>query len=204
MAYTSVGGELLHVEVVTVPGTGKIEITGKLGEVMQESAKAAFSYVKSLSQRLGVASEWFSQHDVHIHVPEGATPKDGPSAGITLATALTSAVTGYAVRQDIAMTGEITIRGRILPIGGLKEKMLAAKQAGVKTIIIPAKNTKDIVSIPKEIKDDIEIQAYDEVEDVLKAVLDVNQRDFLRGVPNLRVVKGVANKKERISMTTLS
>ena len=204
LAYTSVGGELLHIEVVTVPGTGKIEITGKLGEVMQESAKAAFSYVKSLSPRLGVAPEWFSQHDVHIHVPEGAIPKDGPSAGITLATALTSAVTGYAVRQDIAMTGEITIRGRILPIGGLKEKMLAAKQAGVKTIIIPAKNIKDIISIPKEIKDGIDIQAYDEVEDVLKAVLDVNQRDFLRGVPNLKVVKGVANKKERISMTTLS
>lgn len=143
LAYTSVGGELLHVEAVTVPGSGKIEITGKLGEVMQESAKAALSYVKSISTRLGMASEWFAQHDIHIHVPEGATPKDGPSAGITLATALTSAVTGYAVRQDMAMTGEITIRGHILPIGGLKEKILAAKQAGVKTIIIPQKNEKD-------------------------------------------------------------
>ena len=205
LAYTSVGGELLHVEVVTVPGSGKIEITGKLGEVMQESAKAAFSYVKSISHRLGVAPEWFTQHDIHIHVPEGATPKDGPSAGVTLATALTSAVAGYAVKQDVAMTGEITIRGRILPIGGLKEKMLAAKQAGVTTVIIPQKNKKDMAKIPKEIKGGMTVMAFSEVEDVLRTVLEVNQDEFFRGVPNLKVVKGaVGQKKERMSMTTLS
>ena len=205
LAYTSVGGELLHIEVVTVPGSGKIEITGKLGEVMQESAKAAFSYVKSISERLGIAAEWFTHHDVHVHVPEGATPKDGPSAGITLATALTSALAGYAVRQDIAMTGEITVRGHILPIGGLKEKILAAKQAGVTTVIIPEKNQKDMINVPKEIKDGMTIIAYSEAEDVLRAVLDVNPEEFLKGVPNLKVVKGAAaGKKERMSMTTLS
>ena len=205
LAFTSVGGELLHVEVVTIPGSGKIEITGKLGEVMQESAKAAFSYVKSISEKLGVAAEWFTQHDIHIHVPEGATPKDGPSAGITLATALTSAITGYAVKQDIAMTGEITIRGRILPIGGLKEKMLAAKQAGVMTVIIPSKNEKDLAKIPKEIKDGVSVIPLSEVEDVFRAVLDVDSDEFLQGVPNLKVVEGsVGKKKERMSMTTLS
>ena len=204
LAYTSVGGELLHIEVVTVPGSGKIEITGKLGEVMQESAKAAFSYVRSISERLGVASEWFTENDVHIHVPEGAIPKDGPSAGITLATALTSAVTGHPVKQDVAMTGEITIRGRVLCIGGLKEKMLAAKQAGVRTIIIPSKNQKDLVSIPKEIRDGMNIVPCDNVEDVLRAVLDVKLDEFFKGVPNLKVVKGVPRKKGSMSMTTLS
>ena len=204
LAYTSVGGELLHVEVVTVPGSGKIEITGKLGEVMQESAKAALSYVKSISKRLGVASEWFTENDIHIHVPEGATPKDGPSAGITLATALTSAVTGYPVKQDVAMTGEITIRGRVLSIGGLKEKMLAAKQAGVRTVVIPSKNQKDLLTIPKEIKDGITIIPCDRCEDVLRVVLDVKLEEIFKGVPNLKVVKGVVGKKESMSMTTLS
>ena len=202
LAYTSVGGEILHIEVVTTPGTGKIEITGKLGEVMQESAKAAFSYVKSISERLGISSEWFTQHDVHIHVPEGATPKDGPSAGITLATALTSALTGYAVRQDVAMTGEITIRGHILPIGGLKEKMLAAKQAGVMTMIVPEKNRKDMVDIPREIKDGMAVTFFGEAEDVLRMVLDVDSTEFFKGVPNLKVVKGVGGQKEHMSMAT--
>ncbi|MCY4643388.1 MAG: endopeptidase La, partial [Bacteriovoracales bacterium] len=204
LAYTSVGGEILHIEVVTVPGTGKTEITGKLGEVMQESVKAALSYVRSISDRLGVAPEGVSEHDIHIHVPEGATPKDGPSAGITLATALTSAVAGYAVKQDIAMTGEITIRGRVLPIGGLKEKLLAAKQAGVKTVIIPSKNEKDLIKIPKQILEGMDVMAFEEMEDVLRTVLDVKEEDFLKVVPNLKVVKGAAGKRERAAMTTLS
>lgn len=200
LAYTSVGGELLNIEVVTTPGSGKIEVTGKLGEVMQESAKAAFSYVKSISERLGVSAEWFTQNDIHIHVPEGATPKDGPSAGITLATALTSAITGYAVKQNVAMTGEITIRGRVLPIGGLKEKMLAAKQAGVTTVIIPAKNEKDLINIPKEIKTGITVIPCSEAELVLKSALDVNPDEFLKGIPNLHVV-GSAGDKESMALT---
>ncbi|MFI5390611.1 MAG: endopeptidase La, partial [Bacteriovoracales bacterium] len=137
LAWTSVGGELLTIEVVVMPGTGKTQITGKLGEVMQESAKASISYVRSISDKLGISLDWFEKNDIHIHVPEGATPKDGPSAGVSMVTALTSAVVNIPVRQDVAMTGEVTIRGRVLPIGGLKEKMLAAKQAGIKRIIIP-------------------------------------------------------------------
>lgn len=201
LAYTSVGGELLNIEVVTTPGNGKIEITGKLGDVMTESAKAAFSYVKSISPRLGVAAEWFTSNDIHIHVPEGATPKDGPSAGVTLATALTSAITGYAVRQDVAMTGEITIRGRVLPIGGLKEKMLAAKQAGVTTVVIPQKNEKDLVNIPKEIKQGITVIPCSEAETVLRSALDVDQNEFLKGVPNLQVVQGKLGSQESMALT---
>ena len=204
LAYTSVGGELLHIEVLATRGSGKIEITGKLGDVMQESAKAAFSYVKSISERLGISPDWFSSHDVHIHVPEGAIPKDGPSAGITLATALTSALGGYEVRQDVAMTGEITVRGNILPIGGLKEKILAAKLAGIKTVIVPARNKKDLLEIPKEIKGGMNILFFSEMEDVLREVLEVRDEEFLRGVPNLKVVKRAVNEKERASMGRVS
>ena len=125
LAWTAVGGELLHIEVVTVFGKGEMHITGKLGDVMKESAKAAMSYVRSISSILGVSSSWYEKNDIHIHIPEGATPKDGPSAGITMATALTSAIAGVRVCQDIAMTGEVTIRGRVLPIGGIREKLLA-------------------------------------------------------------------------------
>ena len=204
LAYTSVGGELLHIEVLATLGSGKIEITGKLGDVMQESAKAAFSYVKSISERLGISPDWFSSHDIHIHVPEGAIPKDGPSAGITLATALTSALGGYEVRQDVAMTGEITVRGNILPIGGLKEKILAAKLAGIKTVIVPARNKKDLLEIPKEIKWGMNILFFSEMEDVLREVLEVRDEEFLRGVPNLKVVKRAVNEKERASMGRVS
>ena len=183
LAWTSIGGEILHIEVVTVPGSGKINITGKLGEVMQESAKAALSYVRSISGRLGLAPEWYEKNDIHIHVPEGATPKDGPSAGITMVTALASAVTGIPVRQDVAMTGEVTIRGRILPIGGLKEKMLAAKQADLKEIIIPSKNIKDWEEIPMEIKEGMEVCPCESVEEVLKMALRLsNPGSFLKVV----------------------
>ncbi len=181
LAYTSVGGELLNIEVVTVPGTGRIQVTGKLGEVMQESAKAALSYVRSIGDRLGVDHEWYSKNDIHVHVPDGATPKDGPSAGITMATALTSAIANIPVRQDVAMTGEISIRGRVMPIGGLKEKLLAAKQAGVTTIVIPQKNAKDLVKIPKEIKGGLNIFPVSEAEEVLKIALDLKKpEDFMK------------------------
>ena len=181
LAYTSVGGELLNIEVVVVPGNGKIQVTGKLGEVMQESAKAALSYVRSIGDRLGVEHDWYNKNDIHVHVPEGATPKDGPSAGVTMVTALTSAIAGIPVRQDVAMTGEVTIRGRVLPIGGLKEKLLAAKQAGVTTIIIPEKNAKDLTKIPKEIKGGLDIHPVSTAETVLKIALDLKKpEDFMK------------------------
>lgn len=192
LAYTSVGGELLHIEVITVPGKGKIQVTGKLGDVMQESAKAALTWVRSLGERLGIDPEWYDKNDIHVHVPEGAMPKDGPSAGITLATALTSAIAGIPVDQTVAMTGEITIRGRVLPIGGLKEKMLAAKQSGVKTIIFPKKNEKDIAKIPDEIKSGLILVPAEYAEEVLKTALVLtNPEQFLQVVAaNLKVVGG--------------
>lgn len=188
LAYTSVGGELLHIEVITMPGNGKIQITGKLGEVMQESAKTALSYVRSISPRLGIEHEFFNQNDIHIHVPEGGTPKDGPSAGITLVTAITSAVTKMAVKQTVAMTGEVTLRGSVLPIGGLKEKILAAKQSGITTVIIPEKNVKDLTKISKEILTGMEIVPCAKVDDVLKLALDLaHPEDFMK-VVNLKAV----------------
>ncbi len=190
LAWTSVGGELLNIEVVTVPGNGKIQVTGKLGEVMQESSKAALSYVRSISNRLGIDHEWYSKNDIHIHVPEGATPKDGPSAGITMVTALTSAIANIPVRQDVAMTGEVTLRGRVLPIGGLKEKILAAKQAGINTVIIPKKNEKDLIKIPSEIKDGIEIKAVSEVEEVLRVALNLTKPEEFMKARALKVLDG--------------
>jgi ATP-dependent Lon protease len=189
LAWTSVGGELLTIEVVVMPGTGKTQITGKLGEVMQESAKASISYVRSISDKLGISLDWFEKNDIHIHVPEGATPKDGPSAGVSMVTALTSAVVNIPVRQDVAMTGEVTIRGRVLPIGGLKEKMLAAKQAGIKRIIIPFGNEKDLEEIPNDIKDGLEICSFEHVNEVLKSALSLeNPQTFLKMV-GLEIVR---------------
>ena len=190
LAWTSVGGELLNIEVVTFPGTGKISVTGKLGEVMQESAKAALSYVRSIGDRLGIEHEWYSKHDIHVHVPEGATPKDGPSAGITMATALTSAIANIPIMQDVAMTGEITIRGRVLPIGGLKEKLLAAKQAGINTVIIPKKNEKDLVKVPEEIKEGIDVRPCFHIEEVLKIALDLQKPEEFMKVVALKVLDG--------------
>ena len=190
LAWTSVGGELLNIEVVTVPGNGKIQVTGKLGEVMQESAKAALSYVRAISNRLGIDHEWYHKNDIHIHVPEGATPKDGPSAGITMVTALTSAIANIPVRQDVAMTGEVTLRGRVLPIGGLKEKILAAKQAGITTVIIPKKNEKDLIKIPAEIKDGIEVRAVSEVEEVLRVALNLTKPEEFMKARALKVLDG--------------
>ena len=148
LAWTEVGGELLTIEAVTVPGKGQIKTTGKLGEVMQESIQAAMSFVKARAPAYGVKPSIFARKDIHVHLPEGAVPKDGPSAGIGMVTAMISTLTGIAVRRDVAMTGEVTLRGRVLPIGGLKEKLLAALRGGITTVLIPAENEKDLAEIP--------------------------------------------------------
>ncbi|HLE11327.1 MAG: endopeptidase La [Bdellovibrionales bacterium RIFOXYD12_FULL_39_22] len=202
LAWTAVGGEVLNIEVVTHEGTGKLSITGKLGEVMQESAKAALSYVRSISDKLGVIADWYNKHDIHIHVPEGATPKDGPSAGITMMTALTSAIAGIKVWQNVAMTGEVTIRGRVLPIGGLKEKLLAAKQYGMKKVIIPKKNEKDLQEIPDHIKDNLEIIPVTDAEEVLRIALEIARPETFMKMVGLKVVNGgeeVSNGKLEVA-----
>ena len=171
LAWTEVGGELLSIEAVTVPGKGKVISTGKLGDVMKESIQAAESYVKSRSLEFGLEPANFEKKDIHVHVPEGATPKDGPSAGVAMATAIVSVLTGIAVRRDVAMTGEITLRGRVLPIGGLKEKLLAALRAGIKTVLIPQDNQKDLAEIPDNVKRGLEIVSNDTVDEVLRHAL---------------------------------
>jgi ATP-dependent Lon protease len=162
-----VGGELLSVEAVTLPGKGMIKTTGKLGEVMQESAQAAYSYFKSKSIDFGIIPPFYQHKDIHIHFPEGATPKDGPSAGVAIFTTIVSAMTGIAVKKTVAMTGEITLRGRVLPIGGLKEKLIAALRGGIKTVLIPKENVKDLVEIPKNITKNLEIIAVATAEEAL-------------------------------------
>lgn len=171
LAWTSVGGDTLQIEVNTMPGKGDFLLTGQLGDVMKESARTAISYVRSLGEQYQIDAEFFAKHDIHIHIPEGAVPKDGPSAGITMATAILSAIAELPVRADVAMTGEITLRGRVLPIGGLKEKLLAANQAGMHTVIVPAKNRPDVDEIQEEIKAGMEIVYAETMADVLKAAL---------------------------------
>ena len=171
LAWTSVGGDTLQIEVNVMPGKGEMALTGQLGDVMKESAKAGITYIRSIAEQYGVEKEYFEKHDFHIHIPEGAVPKDGPSAGITMATALLSAITEKPVKASVAMTGEITLRGRVLPIGGLKEKILAAKNAGIKTVLVPKKNEKDIEEISAEIKRGIEIVFVETMEQVLAKAL---------------------------------
>jgi ATP-dependent Lon protease len=167
LAWTSVGGDTLAIEVNVMPGKGEFVLTGQLGDVMKESARAGISYIRSISEEYQIAKKFFAEHDIHIHIPEGAVPKDGPSAGITMATAMLSAIIQKKVRADVAMTGEITLRGRVLPIGGLKEKILAAKNAGIKTIIVPKKNEKDVEEISFEIKKGLEIVFVETMKEVL-------------------------------------
>lgn len=167
LAWTSVGGDTLEIEVNVMPGKGEFKLTGQLGDVMKESAQAGISYIRSVSEKFDIPKDFFKENDIHIHIPEGAVPKDGPSAGITMATAMLSAITKKKVRADVAMTGEITLRGRVLPIGGLKEKTLAAKNAGIKTICVPKKNEKDMDEIPGEIKNGLKIVYVETMEDVL-------------------------------------
>jgi len=171
LAWTEVGGEILVTEATLMPGKGHLTLTGKLGDVMQESAQAAMSYVRSKAEEYGIPKEFNRKTDVHIHVPEGAIPKDGPSAGITLATALVSALTRVPIRKDVAMTGEITLRGKVLPIGGVKEKVLAAHRAGVKNIVLPKDNEKDLADIPKNVLDTLNIYMVQTMDEVLKIAL---------------------------------
>jgi ATP-dependent Lon protease len=171
LAWTPVGGEILYIETKLTRGKGELIITGQLGDVMKESAEAAFSWVRAHSQELELKDDFYKDIDVHIHVPEGAVPKDGPSAGVTMITALVSALTGQAVRQTVAMTGEITLRGRVLPIGGLKEKTLAAYRAGIKTLVIPEENRKDLEKIPEYVLKCFEIVPVREIQEVLKTAL---------------------------------
>ena len=171
LAWTAVGGDTLQIEVNVMPGKGELKLTGQLGDVMKESAQAGVSYIRSVSARAKIKADYFSKHDIHIHIPQGSVPKDGPSAGITMATAIYSAITEIPVRADVAMTGEITLRGRVLPIGGLKEKTLAAKNAGIKTVLVPKKNEKDIAEISAEILEGLKIVYVESMEEVLEHAL---------------------------------
>ena len=171
LAWTSVGGDTLQIEVNLLPGKGEFQLTGQLGDVMKESARAGISYIRSVAERYGIKKEFFNKHDIHIHIPAGAVPKDGPSAGITMATAMLSAITGIPVRADLAMTGEITLRGRVLPIGGLKEKLLAAKKAGIHTVLVPDENRPDVEEIESEITEGLELVFVKQMDEVLEQAL---------------------------------
>jgi len=176
LAWTETGGDIIYVETTTMKGKGHLTLTGQLGDVMKESAQAALSYVRSKAKSLGINEEIFSKIDLHIHVPAGAIPKDGPSAGITMATSIASALTGMPVYKNIAMTGEVTLRGRVLPIGGLKEKTLAAKRMGITKVIMPKRNRKDLEDIPKYIKKEMEFVFAETMDDVLKEALKKNDK----------------------------
>jgi ATP-dependent Lon protease len=171
LAWTSVGGDLLQIEALKLPGKGRMKTTGKLGDVMKESIEAASSYVRSISPEIGVKPPKFEAVDIHVHVPEGATPKDGPSAGIAMVTSIVSVLTGIPVRREVAMTGEVTLRGNVLPIGGLKEKLLAALRGGIKTVMIPQENEKDLAEIPENVKQGLKIIPVSHVREVLPVAL---------------------------------
>jgi ATP-dependent Lon protease len=172
LAWTEVGGSILTTEVATVDGKGKLTLTGKLGDVMQESAQAAMSYVRSRAHRLGLPRDFYRNLDIHVHVPEGAIPKDGPSAGITMATAIASALSRIPVRRDVAMTGEITLRGKVLPIGGLKEKLLAAHRAGILEVLLPADNQKDLPDVPENLRNLMKLRFVNTMDEVLAYALE--------------------------------
>jgi ATP-dependent Lon protease len=167
LAWTENGGEIMSIEVAVLDGKGNLQMTGQIGDVMQESGQAALTYVKSRATQLGIDLEVFERMDIHVHMPEGAIPKDGPSAGITLATALISALTGRPVYKEVGMTGEITLRGRVLPIGGLREKVLAAHRAGLKVVLVPEKNIKDLVDVPKKVREDLKIIPLQHMDQVI-------------------------------------
>jgi ATP-dependent Lon protease len=171
MVWTSVGGDIVFIETQVMPGTGKLVLTGQLGDVMKESAQAAVSFLRSRSGELGLADDYFAKHDIHIHVPAGAVPKDGPSAGVSMATSIASALVGLKADPNLAMTGEITLTGQVLPIGGLKEKVLGAKRAGISKVLLPKRNEPDLEDIPKEIRDSMTFVAVEELSEVLQQAL---------------------------------
>ena len=201
LAWTEVGGELLTIESVVMPGKGKAISTGKLGEVMQESIQAAMSVVRSRATRMGIAEDFHEKNDIHIHLPEGATPKDGPSAGIAICTALVSVLSNIPVRADVAMTGEITLRGEVLPIGGLKEKLLAAHRGGIKTVLIPEQNVKDLVEIPENIKNYLDIHPVKWIDDVLELALERMPKAIEGGVPVADVGSGESGSETALVTT---
>ena len=171
VAWTENGGEIMPVEVLVMDGKGTLQITGKIGDIMQESAQAALSYIKSVSEEYGIETENYEKIDIHLHIPEGAIEKDGPSAGVTICIAMLSALTKRKVHLDIGMTGEITLRGKVLPVGGLREKIYAAHRAGLKQLIIPKKNKKDLVDIPKKVRDELKITFAEKMEDIIRVAL---------------------------------
>ncbi|HYP53007.1 MAG TPA: S16 family serine protease, partial [Pyrinomonadaceae bacterium] len=172
LAWTEIGGEVLQIEATLTSGRGGVTLTGKLGEVMQESAQAALTCIKARSERLSMSLDFIRKRDLHVHIPEGAIPKDGPSAGVTMATAMASALTRVPVRKDVAMTGEITLRGKVLPVGGVKEKLLAAHRFGITTAIIPKDNEKDIVEVPEEVRAEMHIELVETIDEVLALALE--------------------------------
>jgi ATP-dependent Lon protease len=171
LAWTPTGGDLLTIEAASLPGKGNLKLTGKLGEVMQESANLALSFVRARAERLGLKEDFLEKLDLHVHVPEGAIPKDGPSAGITLATALISVLTGIPARSDLAMTGELTLRGMVLPIGGLKEKLLAAHRMGCKAVLIPSENARHLEEVPAEVREQLSIHLVSHMDEVIQLAL---------------------------------
>jgi ATP-dependent Lon protease len=195
LAWTSVGGEILFIEVALMPGKGQLILTGQLGDVMKESAQAAMSYIRSKAARLGLKESFYSKLDVHIHVPEGATPKDGPSAGIAMTTALVSAFTKIPVSHLVGMTGEVTLRGRVLEIGGLKEKLIAAHRAGLKIIILPKDNRKDLEDVPKQVLKDLRFVFVSHMDEVLKVALT-------KQIPGLSEIRGEQTPASNITAPT--
>jgi ATP-dependent Lon protease len=183
LAYTPVGGDVLFIEATAYPGKGNLTITGQLGDVMRESAQAALSWVRSHAEELGLPEDWFAEHDVHIHVPAGAVPKDGPSAGITIATAIASLVRSEPVAEDVGMTGEITLTGQVLPIGGIREKVLAAQRYGLKRIVLPRDNEPDLVELPAETRRELEFIPVDTIEEVFAVAFSAPAHSGPRAAP---------------------
>ena len=193
LAWTEAGGDIIYVEATIMKGKGSLTLTGQLGDVMKESAQAALSYIRSKAKKLDISDDTFSKTDLHIHVPAGAIPKDGPSAGITMATAIASALTGKPVKKNVAMTGEVTLRGKVLPIGGLKEKTLAAKRMGIKTVIIPHRNKKDLEDLPKYVKEGMNFVLAETMDDVLKIAVGHGKNEASK---NRRTKTSPRNKKK--------
>ena len=199
LAWTEVGGDLLTIETASVIGKGKLTYTGSLGDVMKESIQAAMTVVRARADKLGINPEFHEKRDIHIHVPDGATPKDGPSAGIAMCTALVSCLTGNPVRADVAMTGEISLRGKVLPIGGLKEKLFAAHRGGIKTVIIPKDNVKDLEEIPENAKNNLVIHAVETIDEVLGIALENPPEgiEFIKHEPLMKKVKTTRKTGEK-------